>query len=177
MRARGPMRSASLRRSRHGKRRASTRDTSIALKARFASGWSGVRGSRKPKLPALRERHAEFRAHVDALLAEHELLLMPAIPVARLVAGADHSQTRGRLLRYTVPFSLAGVPVVTIPCAVGGMQLAAARGSDEALLELSRATRCATSSAGSRREVVARLRRCSKSVTQRAGSESGWRYC
>ncbi len=88
------------------------------------------------EIARLRERHAEFRAHVDALLAEHELLLMPAIPVARLAAGADHSQTRGRLLRYTVPFSLAGAPVVTIPCALGGMQLAAARGSDEALLSL-----------------------------------------
>jgi aspartyl-tRNA(Asn)/glutamyl-tRNA(Gln) amidotransferase subunit A len=84
---------------------------------------------------ALRERHAEFRAQVDALLAEHELLLMPATPVAHLTAGADHSQTRKRLLRYMVPFSLAGVPVVTIPCAVGGMQMAAARGNDEALLD------------------------------------------
>jgi Asp-tRNA(Asn)/Glu-tRNA(Gln) amidotransferase A subunit family amidase len=88
------------------------------------------------ELNALRERHAEFRAQVDALLAEHELLLMPGTPVARLVTGADHSQTRKRLLRYMVPFSLAGVPVVTIPCAVGGMQVAAARHSDEALLEL-----------------------------------------
>ncbi len=88
------------------------------------------------EIVSLRERHARFRAQVDALLAEHELLLMPSTPVARLVAGAEHSQTRGRLLRYTVPFSLAGVPVVTIPCTVGGMQLAAARGCDEALLEL-----------------------------------------
>jgi aspartyl-tRNA(Asn)/glutamyl-tRNA(Gln) amidotransferase subunit A len=48
----------------------------------------------------------------------------------------DHSRTRARLLRYTTPFSLAGVPVVTIPCASGGMQLAAARGDDEALLQL-----------------------------------------
>ena len=88
------------------------------------------------EIASLRGRHAQFGAHVDALLAEHELLLMPSTPVARLVAGADHSRTRGRLLRYTVPFSLAGVPVVTIPCAASGMQLAAARGCDEALLEL-----------------------------------------
>jgi len=62
-------------------------------------------------------------------------LLLPASPVAHLDAGADHSQTRGRLLRYTTPFSLAGVPVVTLPRSVGGMQLAAARGADEALLK------------------------------------------
>jgi len=47
-----------------------------------------------------------------------------------------NSKTRARLLRYTTPFSLAGVPVVTLPCAIGGMQLAAARGSDESLLQL-----------------------------------------
>ena len=73
---------------------------------------------------------------MDELFAENQLLLMPCAPVARLAAGADHSQTRSRLLRYTVPFSLAGVPAVAIPCAHGGMQLAAARGCDEQLLDL-----------------------------------------
>jgi Asp-tRNA(Asn)/Glu-tRNA(Gln) amidotransferase A subunit family amidase len=87
------------------------------------------------EVAALRVRHAEFRSRVDELLATHQLLLLPASPVAYRPAGADHSQTRKRLLRYTTPFSLAGVPVVTIPCAVGGMQLAAARGCDEALLQ------------------------------------------
>lgn len=88
------------------------------------------------ELAALRERLAAFNARMDALFAEHELLLMPATPVAKLAVGADHSQTRSRLLRYTTPFSLAGVPVVTVPCKTGGVQLAAQRGSDEALLEL-----------------------------------------
>ena len=85
---------------------------------------------------ALRERHAAFNARMDDLFAEHELLLLPATPAARLPAGADHSQTRARLLRYTTPFSLAGVPVVTVPGSTGGVQLAAARGYDEALLRL-----------------------------------------
>jgi Asp-tRNA(Asn)/Glu-tRNA(Gln) amidotransferase A subunit family amidase len=88
------------------------------------------------ELAALRERHAEFRARVDGLLKEHELLLLPASPVARLNIGVDNSQARSRILRYTTPFSLAGVPVVTIPATVGGMQLAAARENDESLLEL-----------------------------------------
>jgi len=85
---------------------------------------------------ALRQRHASFRSHIDELFAAHQLILLPAIPVARLAAGADHSQTRIRLLRYTAPFSLAGVPTVAIPCAPGGMQLAAARDADESLLAL-----------------------------------------
>jgi aspartyl-tRNA(Asn)/glutamyl-tRNA(Gln) amidotransferase subunit A len=73
---------------------------------------------------------------MDDLFATHELILLPAAPVSRLAAGADHSNTRTRLLRYTTPFSLAGVPAVTIPCQRGGMQLGAARDSDEALLSI-----------------------------------------
>ena len=88
------------------------------------------------EIAALRRRHADFRARMDSLFAAHELVLLPCAPVARLAAGADHSQTRSRLLRYTAPFSLAGVPTVAIPCAHGGMQLAAARGCDDPLLEL-----------------------------------------
>jgi aspartyl-tRNA(Asn)/glutamyl-tRNA(Gln) amidotransferase subunit A len=84
----------------------------------------------------LRRRHVEFRARMDDLFAAHELILVPAAPVARLAAGDDLSNTRQRLLRYTTPFSLAGVPAVTIPCQPGGMQLAAARGADEALLAI-----------------------------------------
>ncbi len=88
------------------------------------------------EISALRERHAAFNVSTEALFAEHKLLLMPATPVVRLAADADHSQTRARLLRYTTPFSLAGVPVITIPSGAGGMQLAAARGSDEPLVDL-----------------------------------------
>jgi Asp-tRNA(Asn)/Glu-tRNA(Gln) amidotransferase A subunit family amidase len=88
------------------------------------------------EMAILRERHAEFRSRVDALLQEHQLILLPASPVARLTMGADNSQARSRILRYTTPFSLAGSPVVTVPCRVGGMQLAAARECDESVLEL-----------------------------------------
>lgn len=116
--------------------------------ARIHSGYfdrfePGIRGRLEwgaritsSEIIALRLRHESFRACMDELLATQELLILPAAPVQRLAAGADHSHTRGRLLRYTTPFSLAGVPVVTIPCVVGGMQLAAARGNDEALVQV-----------------------------------------
>ncbi len=89
----------------------------------------------------LRKRQAKFRVRMDTLLAEHELLLLPAAPVTRLSAGADHSQTRTRLLRYTTPISLAGMPAVTIPFKddegkAGGMQLVAAREDDGRLLRI-----------------------------------------
>lgn len=93
-------------------------------------------GIGEAEIATLRQRHEVFRARTDELLVKHELILLPAAPVARLAAGTDHSKTRGRLLRYTTPFSLAGVPVATIPCAVGGVQAAAARGCDEALLRM-----------------------------------------
>jgi aspartyl-tRNA(Asn)/glutamyl-tRNA(Gln) amidotransferase subunit A len=95
-------------------------------------------GSRisETEIVALRQRHADFNSRFDELFDTHELLLMPATPVTRLAVGADHSQTRARLLRYTTPFSLAEVPVVTVPGKAGGTQLATARGNDEALLEL-----------------------------------------
>jgi aspartyl-tRNA(Asn)/glutamyl-tRNA(Gln) amidotransferase subunit A len=95
-------------------------------------------GARIPsaEIAALRTRLVEFRARMDELFAEQELLLLPCAPVARLAAGADHSSTRARLLRYTTPVSLAGAPAVAIPCAAGGMQLAAAGGRDESLLQL-----------------------------------------
>jgi aspartyl-tRNA(Asn)/glutamyl-tRNA(Gln) amidotransferase subunit A len=82
-----------------------------------------------------RRRHAEFREKMDAMLAEYDFLILPCAPVEKLAAGADHSQTRPRILRYTAPMSLVGGPVVTLPDASGGgVQLAAARGADARLL-------------------------------------------
>jgi len=91
---------------------------------------------RPSEIADLRERHVEFRARMDDLFAAHELILLPAAPVARLEAGADHSNTRKHLLRYTTQFSLAGVPAVTMPAQPGGVQMAAAREADEALLQV-----------------------------------------
>jgi len=92
-------------------------------------------------ISSLRERHAAFRDRMDHLFAQHELLLLPAAPIKRLAACADHSQTRARLLRYTAPVSLSGTPAVTIPFPnnghpAGGMQLAAARDDDARLLAI-----------------------------------------
>ena len=88
------------------------------------------------ELATLRKRHDDFRSHMHDMFAANELVILPCAPVAKLTAGADHSQTRIRLLRYTAPFSLAGVPTVAIPCKPGGMQLAAGHGRDEQLLKL-----------------------------------------
>lgn len=82
-----------------------------------------------------RARHAGFRTKTDSLLREFDFVMAPCSPVARLVAGADHTNARKAILSYTTPMSLAGAPVVTLPDAGGaGVQLAAARGGDARLL-------------------------------------------
>jgi Asp-tRNA(Asn)/Glu-tRNA(Gln) amidotransferase A subunit family amidase len=82
-----------------------------------------------------RSKHAVFRARTDALLREFDFVMAPCSPVARLEAGADHTNARKAILSYTTPMSLAGAPVVTLPAAGGaGVQLAAARGADARLL-------------------------------------------
>jgi aspartyl-tRNA(Asn)/glutamyl-tRNA(Gln) amidotransferase subunit A len=95
--------------------------------------WGASLGSEE--IQRQRKRHAEFRLRVDQLFDQHDFLLLPCSPFSQLQAGADHSETRMKILRYTVPMSLAGTPVVTLPFAGGaGMQLVAPRGADAKLL-------------------------------------------
>jgi aspartyl-tRNA(Asn)/glutamyl-tRNA(Gln) amidotransferase subunit A len=87
-------------------------------------------------------RLAAFRASTYTLFQNCDFLLLPCAPVSSLAAGADHTQTRARMLRYTTPLSLAGLPVVTLPSLSsrtpeGGLQLVGPLGSDAALLALS----------------------------------------
>ncbi len=121
---------------------ASIQRTKLAGRADFSVFGSSIadRLSWGESLPpdhiaAMRVRHAAFRVRMDVLLTEYDFLLLPCSPVHRLAAAGDHSDARRRILRYTTPVSLAGMPVVTLPFPDGaGMQLVAARGKDAALL-------------------------------------------
>ena len=89
------------------------------------------------EIERLRARHATFRARMDALLAAHDYLILPCAPVSRLIAGADNSEARGKILRYTTPISLAGMPVVALPADDrdgAGVQLVAVRDADARLV-------------------------------------------
>jgi aspartyl-tRNA(Asn)/glutamyl-tRNA(Gln) amidotransferase subunit A len=86
------------------------------------------------ELQVLRFSHAKFRLRMDAYFAQYDFLLLPCAPMATLPTGVDHSKTRSRILRYTIPFSLGGNPVVALPGDMGGLQLVAARGNDARLL-------------------------------------------
>jgi aspartyl-tRNA(Asn)/glutamyl-tRNA(Gln) amidotransferase subunit A len=90
-------------------------------------------------LADLRQQLQQFRAQMAELFKNFDYLLMPCAPMSSLSATADHSHTRTRILRYTTPISLAGLPVVTLPCTAGGLQLIGPLGSDAKLLALSAA--------------------------------------
>jgi Asp-tRNA(Asn)/Glu-tRNA(Gln) amidotransferase A subunit family amidase len=94
------------------------------------------------ELAQLHRRLAEFRASTYALFESFDYLLFPCAPMSSIAAGVDHAATRPRILRYTTPLSLAGLPVVVLPmlrggAAAGGIQLIGPMGSDAALLALS----------------------------------------
>jgi Asp-tRNA(Asn)/Glu-tRNA(Gln) amidotransferase A subunit family amidase len=97
--------------------------------------WGASLG--ETEIAKLRLRLANFRAQGRALMERFDLLVLPCSPLAKLEAGADHAQTRARILRYTAPVSLCGWPVVTLPGEHGGLQLVCRMGSDAELLALS----------------------------------------
>jgi Asp-tRNA(Asn)/Glu-tRNA(Gln) amidotransferase A subunit family amidase len=104
-------------------------ETSIAERLARGASFSTA------EIAERRRQHAVFRDRMDALLREHDYLIVPCAPMRRLPAGADHSQTRLAILRYTAAMSLATAPVVTLPEGDGsGVQLVAARGADARLL-------------------------------------------
>jgi Asp-tRNA(Asn)/Glu-tRNA(Gln) amidotransferase A subunit family amidase len=104
-------------------------EASIAERLALGASFSAA------EIAERRRQHAIFRDRMDASLREHDYLIVPCAPMRQLRAGADHSQARRAILRYTAPMSLAATPVVTIPCGDGtGVQLAAARGADARLL-------------------------------------------
>ncbi len=103
-------------------------ESSIAERLAWGESISG------PELTRLRQLAQSFNARMDILFDEFDFLIVPCAPVSVLLADADHSTARQRILRYTTPMSLAGLPVVTLPFARGGVQLIAQRGKDAELL-------------------------------------------
>lgn len=88
-------------------------------------------------LATLRRRLDDIRAQTAELFQRFNYLLIPCAPMSTLLAGTDHSATRARILRYTAPASLCGLPTVVLPGKHGGLQLIGQLGSDAELLALS----------------------------------------
>lgn len=96
------------------------------------------------QLAELHTRLEAFRTTIAGLFTRFDFLLLPCAPVSRLVAGEDQSGARARILRYTCPISMAGLPTVTLPGELlattpgehfgTGMQLCAPRLHDARLM-------------------------------------------
>jgi Asp-tRNA(Asn)/Glu-tRNA(Gln) amidotransferase A subunit family amidase len=86
------------------------------------------------ELRMLRQRLEDFRLNFGQLFDRYDFLILPCAPVTSLTAGADHSNARQQILRYTTPASLAGAPVVAIPIAGAGVQLIGRHAADAKLL-------------------------------------------
>jgi Asp-tRNA(Asn)/Glu-tRNA(Gln) amidotransferase A subunit family amidase len=93
-----------------------------------------------PTLDDLQARREKFCDGIGNLFERFDLLMLPCAPVSRLKAGSDLSNARQIILRYTTPFSLAGLPALSLPGEMigagfgTGVQIAAAPGNDAMLL-------------------------------------------
>jgi len=89
------------------------------------------------ELTTLRTRLSAFRRECEQKLQHFDYLLLPNTPTSELHTNSDHSQTRPKILRYTMPASLLGRPVVTLRSNRGAPQLIGKLGADAELLALS----------------------------------------
>jgi len=111
--------------------------------------WAAAEVAARDYARALR-RLAEVRATAGALLDGVDILLLPTVPVlapplgARDTdVGAGWTSPRDALLAHTVPFSVLGLPALSLPVPAPGplpvgVQLVGAPGADESLLACAR---------------------------------------
>src|SRR5277367_4472199 len=64
------------------------------------------------EIALFRARHARFRERAESQLRQFHFFLAPCAALHEPAVGADHTESRRAILRYTTPISLAGAPVV-----------------------------------------------------------------
>jgi Asp-tRNA(Asn)/Glu-tRNA(Gln) amidotransferase A subunit family amidase len=111
--------------------------------------WGASLG--RNELDMLRERRDLFTQRMQGLFSRYDFLLLPTAPIARLESGLDHRPARDRVLRYTTPVSVAGLPCLALPNRVGGTQLVAPHAADRELLRVASALRRSDDAAVTRR--------------------------
>ena len=108
----------------------------VADRLRWGSSLS------EDEIKQLRRLRLAFNQRIGALFEQFDFVLLPVAPASSLENGADHGPVRDKLLRYTAPASVAGLPCLALPSEKGGCQLLAPCGADAKLLAF--ATRLAS---------------------------------
>ena len=85
--------------------------------------------------------NARLRALLSLLWTAYDFLVLPATPCVAPSAGGCTQAVRDRILRFTAPISLAGLPVLSIPIALPGglstgLQIVAPRLDSPAFLQV-----------------------------------------
>jgi aspartyl-tRNA(Asn)/glutamyl-tRNA(Gln) amidotransferase subunit A len=84
----------------------------------------------------------DWREELDTAFARVDVVLSPtATATAPLIAGTETTRTTAELTRLTYPWSLAGVPAISLPCGLSdglpiGLQLAAPAWHEQHLLAI-----------------------------------------
>jgi Asp-tRNA(Asn)/Glu-tRNA(Gln) amidotransferase A subunit family amidase len=93
-------------------------------------------GSSLPEdeIKELRRLRLTFNQRIGALFDQFDFVLLPVAPSSSLQNGADHGPVRDKMLRYTTPGSVAGLPCLALPNEKGGCQLLGPSGGDAKLL-------------------------------------------
>ncbi|GLY89512.1 amidase [Actinoallomurus iriomotensis] len=136
----------------HADRMATAADLYDEEVAERLRGAARVRGWEYVRACDLRDRAREA---VAALLRVHDLLALPTVPIpappldARARAGDAGADVRTALLALTSPWSVLGLPAVTLPAGLvdglpAGLQLMAPVGGEELLLAVAQELHDAT---------------------------------
>jgi amidase len=109
----------------HANWRSRADELSLSLKISMLSGEFFIKHHRGHFYAKCQNLGRQLRAAYDAALAEHDLLLLPTLPLkatklpAADAAGGEILQRAFEMIGNTAPFDVTGHPAMSVPCGLG----------------------------------------------------------